>query len=151
MRQLFASIAIVCLALAIAAPQGATAGIGWCKSDPIVLIDGELADIFVSAPLHAPLVVTGPTQIVITLPVGIDGTVVLTDLGFGRGEQVRFVSSHALQVRESGIPVRIAVYVPATDESMPIEVEMAAGVLGLLIPERVSGTANTWTILAVTI
>lgn len=124
------------------------AGIGWCKTDPVVLIDGELADIFVSAPLTAPLVVTGPTQIVVTLPVGIDAAVVLTDLGFGHGERVTFRTSHALRVTSAGIPVRIAVYVPARDGTLPIQVEFAAGVLELLSPATARGTANQWIILS---
>ena len=126
------------------------ASIGWCKSDPVVQIDGQLADIFVSAPLDAPLKVTGPTEIVVTLPVGVDAAVVLTDLGFGHGEHVTFVTSRALRVTAKGIQVRIAVYVPATDSAMPVMVEFAPRVLGLLNPASAMGMANTWVILTTT-
>jgi hypothetical protein len=136
-----AFLALVCFVVP------AQAGIGWCKTDPIVLIDGQIADIFVSAPLDAPLRVTGPTVIVVTLPVGVVGAVVLTDLGFGRGEQVSFNSSHALRVTADGIQVRIAVYVPATTHDMPVRVEFAPRLLGLLDPDSVDGMANAWVIL----
>jgi hypothetical protein len=135
----------VLLAISVTPVQ---AGVGWCKSDPVVQIDGQLADIFVSAPPEAPLVVTGPTQIVVTHPVDVDAALILSDLGFGKGEEVTFVASRSLRVRDHTIPLRIAVYVPAADNGLPVKVEFASGLSGLLSPSSANGTANAWVILA---
>jgi hypothetical protein len=140
-------LAALLLALQV---QGATAGLGWCRSDPVVTIDGRLADIFVSAPLDAPLKVTGPTKIVVTVPVGVEARLVLADLGFGKGEEVSFAQSRALKKTATGIEVQVAVYVPATDGTMPVKVEFAPGLLGLLRPASAQGTANAWVVLNTT-
>ena len=116
----------------------------WCRSDPIVMIDGVLVDIFVSAPPDAPLNVTGPTEVVVTVPRGVDAVLVVTDLGFGRGERVRFEESGALKASEDGIEVRVEVYVPSRDDDMPVLVEFAPRIIGLLAPTSAEGTANYW-------
>ncbi len=65
---------------------------GWCKSDPLILINGVLADITYDAPLDALLKVTGPTQVVVTVPHGVNAKLVLAGPGFGRGERVSFIN-----------------------------------------------------------
>lgn len=132
----------------IAAPS-AFAARAWCKTDPIVLIDGELADILVSSSLLAPLKVTGPTQIVVTVPEGVSTLLVLADLGFGRGQVVTFQQSPELKVTDAGIQVQIAVFVPSRDNKLPVAVEFAPRLLGLLAPERAEGFANRWVYLNV--
>jgi hypothetical protein len=116
----------------------------WCRSDPVVVIDGAAADVFVAAPLEALTEVTGPTQIVVTVPVEVEQTLAIPTEGFGRGEQVTFVASHKVQVTDGQIQVRIAVYVPARDDDLPVQVEFSPRVVGLLSPATAEGTANTW-------
>src|SRR5689334_11274615 len=89
-------------------PQAASAGRAWCRSDPVALIDGQLADIFSSAPLDAPLHVTGPTQIVVTAPQGVNALLASPGVGFGRGENVRFAHSRKLKQTARGIQLKIA-------------------------------------------
>jgi hypothetical protein len=115
----------------------------WCRTDPVVAIGGAVADVFVAGPLAAPLYVTGPTQVVVTVPVGVDAWLVLSDLGFGRGEVVGFAQSAALQVTDDGIEVQVQVYVPA-DRAMPVLVEFAPRLIGILWPDSAEGTANSW-------
>lgn len=135
---------VVAMLLVTAAP--ARAGVGWCKSDPVVLIEGQAADILVSAPADAPLRVTGPTRIVVSLPRGVDASVVVSGLGFGYGEEVSFVEARHLKVTREGIQLRIGVYVPATDD-MPVLLEFAPWLDGLLAPDAAPGTANSWVVL----
>jgi hypothetical protein len=142
------ALALVVLAFVLAAP-GAAAVKGWCKTDPVIMVDGQIADVFVSAPLYAPLKVTGPTQIVVTVPVGVDAWLVASDLGFGRGEVVTFAESSDLQRTATGVEVEVAVYVPATT-AMPVRVEFAARLLGILAPAWAEGTANAWVSLKTT-
>ncbi|MDP9357648.1 MAG: hypothetical protein M3R02_20650 [Chloroflexota bacterium] len=141
-RRFFALVSLVFLfALAV---QGANAGTSWCRSDPVVGIESRPADIFVRALLEAPLLVTGPTHIVISVPPGIDTMLIASDLGFGQGEIVEFSESASLKATAERIDVRIRVYVPATDDSMPVLVEFTPEVVGVLAPASAQGTANTW-------
>ena len=116
----------------------------WCRSDPVIVIDGVLVDIFVSAPPDALLKVTGPTEVVVTLPRGVDVQLVVTDLGFGHGERVYFEESGKLKATDDGIDVRVNVYVPSRDDDMPVLVEFAPRIVGLLAPTSAEGTANQW-------
>ena len=128
----------------VAMVPSASAARAWCRTDPIVLINGTLADVFVSGPLLAPLTVTGSTKLVITVPEGVKGHVILTDLGFLRGYNVVISQSSELEQTSKGVEVRIAVYVPARDSRMPVKVEFAPRLLGLLWTDSAEGTANQW-------
>jgi hypothetical protein len=144
------SILIVAFLLAsgtafFAAPE-AGAYRTWCRSDPIVIIDGVLVDIFVAGPLEAYSLVTGPTEIVVSVPPGVDAWLVVSDIGFGQGELVRFEESKALKVRERGIDVKVEVFVPTT-EDIPVRVEFAPRIVGLLAPTSAEGASNDWVTL----
>jgi len=134
---------LVTLAFVVMAP-GASAARAWCRTDPLVVIDGTIADVFVSGPLLAPLTVTGPTKMIVTVPEGVKTQLILTDLGFLRGYDVKFEQSSELQKTDKGVEVRVEVYVPARDSTMPIKVEFSPRLLGLLNPDGVEGTANQW-------
>ncbi len=136
-------LTLVALAFIVLAP-GASAARAWCRTDPVVVIDGTLADVFVSRPLSAPLEVTGPTKMIITVPEGVKTQIILHDLGFGRGYDFKFKQSSDLHITDAGIEVKIEVYVPARDKKMPIKVEFAPRLLGILWPDSVEGTANQW-------
>lgn len=122
--------------------HGADAGRGWCRSDPLLLIDGILVDIFCTAPLSVLWQATGPTQIDVTVPDGVKATLVLAGIGFGRGERLRFANSKDLERTEDSIEVRVEVLVPAR-ENLPIGVEFAPRILGILNPARAEGFANS--------
>lgn len=142
-RSVNCALAFSILALALAVP-GAGAGPGWCRTDPVVLINGRVADIFVSARFDDLTKVTGPTEIVISTPVGVDAELAIATLGFGHGEKVRFEESESLKVTQGRIEVRIKVRVPARSDAMPIRVEFAPHVVGVLEPTQSEGNANEW-------
>lgn len=145
--RLLVVLVVVTLASIVLAPTTSAARL-WCRTDPIVLIDGKLADVFVSGPLTAPLKVTGPTKMVVSVPEGVRTQMILQDLGFLRGYDFKFQESSELQKTDAGVEMRIEVYVPARD-NMPIRVEFAPRLLGILWPESVYGTANQWITLDV--
>lgn len=146
MRRLVTALVLAAVALAVVtAPT--SAGYGWCRTDPVVLIDGRIVNITVTGPLLAPLKVTGPNQVVVRTPEDVDSYLILADLGFGRGEVVSFERTPRLQKTEQGIEVEVAVYVPARDSSMFVGVEFAPNVVGLLAPSKAEGTANEWVVL----
>jgi len=121
-----------------------SASIGWCRSDPVVKIEDAPADVFVSIPTSEVPEVTGPTQFVITTPVGVKKAVILTTPGFRYGETVTFQESAALKKNSKGIQLRIAVYLPAVDGTTPVLVEFAPRVVGILAPASAMGSTNQW-------
>ncbi len=137
------ALAVMAISMVLSV-TGAAAGVGWCRTDPVFMIDGDVADIFVSAPIDAPLKVTGPTEIVVSTPPGVDAALIASTLGFGQGEVVTFEQSQSLKVRAEGIDLRIRVLVPATGEELPVLVEFAPRVLGVLTPVTAQGTTNDW-------
>ncbi len=142
------ALALVILALALtvhnaAAARPRQAGVHWCRTDPVVVIHGQIADVFVSVPLDALRKVNGPTEIVITTPVEVGASMAAPGVGFGYGEKVMFEESPALEITPDGIEVRIKVQVPARDD-IPVRVEFAPRVVGVLAPDRAEGTANEW-------
>src|SRR5438132_8832920 len=87
----FAPLLLAVMLLIGTGAHGAFAARGWCQSDPVIMVDGQLADVFVSSDLAMLLSATGPIQLVIEIPTGSTGSLVLSDLGFGRGYKVSFV------------------------------------------------------------
>ena len=146
-RRRFISAALFAALAPVVAARRVDAGRAWCRTDPVVSIAGDVADIFTSAPLTAPLLVTGPTEIVVTVPEGVPAAVVLTDLGFGKGEVISFQESSKLRATDRGVEVLIKVRVPATDDTMPVRVEFAPRIIGILWPASAEGTANSWVVL----
>jgi hypothetical protein len=141
------TLVYVALAVLLIAPSGTALGrVGWCRSDPVVKIGDDLADIILAAPADAPLKVTGPNEVVVIIPDTLSGAVVTT-IGFGKGENVTIVKSPDLRVTNDGIEVTIKVLVPANDNNMPVEVDFAPRIVGLLAPDHAKGVANEWIVL----
>lgn len=126
-------------ALALTAAPSTARTIGWCKTDPIVDIGGKRANIFVYGMYGILDIVTGPTDVVINVPVGTDTKLIDTDNGFGYGYNVKFVELESLEETKRGIEIRVDVIVPAT-ETLPIKVEITDGAEKLL--ERSIGETN---------
>jgi hypothetical protein len=121
----------------------AEASRGWCRSDPFIAIEGAVVDIFCTAPLEAPWYVTGPTEIVVSVPVGVSAALVVAGVGFGRGEVVHFEEKSRLKQLADGIELEVGVYVPANRE-LPIGVEFARNLVGILTPTTAEGVTNQW-------
>lgn len=135
------------LLLALSATAPASASVGWCKSDPVVTVNLALADVFTSAQIEDLSKVTGATQIVLVTPVEVFATLATPGLGFGYGEFVTFETSPSLDVTPTNIEVIVKVFVPSTDSSMPIRVNFAPRIVGLLQPISAEGHANSWVVL----
>ena len=142
MKKLSMALLLVLIALTVTALP-TSAGRAWCRTDPLFLIDGHVVDVLVAGPLLASLQVTGPTKIVVTVPEGVKAHHLLSDLGFGRGYAVSIVRSPDLQVTPAGAEIRVDVYVPAR-RSIPIAVDVAKDILGILSPTSAYGNSNQW-------
>jgi hypothetical protein len=146
-RRVLQTAAVLASMAVVGDRRTSLAGRGWCRSDPLVSIDGVLADIFCTGHLTTPLQVTGPTEIVVSVPVGVPTALVLAGIGFGRGELVRFEETNRLKQSDSAVAVEVAVYVPAMDD-LEIGVEFAPHIIGILNSARAEGLANEWITLA---
>lgn len=139
-------LAVFALAMTI---QSAAAGMGWCRTDPLLLVDGQAVDVVVSGPLDAPLEVTGPTKIEVQVPKGVDAELIISDLGFGYGYDITIVETKKLKQKAFYNEVVVRTYVPANDSSMPVLLEVTPHLLDLLSPYSVEGTSNSWLSLEV--
>ena len=122
---------------------------GWCQADPVIMVDGQLADVFVGSSATMLLKATGPIKMVITIPSGSTGFVVLTDLGFLHGYDITFKHSSNLTKTKRHTQVKVSVYAPATTSSLPVTVTFAPRSLNsslkeILFGTNVTGSANQW-------
>jgi hypothetical protein len=155
-RQLFrlASAGVAsAAAVSLLGGREASAGRAWCRTDPVVMIDGQLADVFVSSDLKMLTQATGPVKMRIYVPEGSQGLVVLTDVGFARGYDIDFIETSELTRRKGKTPVVVKVYAPAKDSSLPVSVNYAPRALGsslkdILFGMTADGNANEWITLA---
>jgi hypothetical protein len=151
-RRKFASLIAAGTVGAVTAGAGieaASAGRAWCRFDPIVMIDGQLADVFIGSTLTMLLSATGPINLNISIPQESKGSVVLMDLGFGRGYNINFIKTSNLTKTNRETPVIIDVYAPAKDSSLPVSVTFAPRSLGssltdILFGMSAEGNANEW-------
>ena len=144
-------LAVLVLSLAFGAPQ-ADAARGWCMADPLIMVDGQLADVFVSSDPAMLLKASGPIEMVITIPAGSKGSVILTDLGFLRGYKISFKQSSALQKTATHTQVKVSVYATNKGARLPVKVTFAprtlsSGLKAILFGQSVSGYSNSWVTL----
>jgi hypothetical protein len=118
-------LALSPLALAAAlTARGASASKQWCRVDPVVRIDGEVADIVLSSYEEMEEAATGPARVVVTVPRGIEVEQLSEDEGFGgHGYDVRFERFEDLKDTGGALRLRVAVYAPATDGSVPVRLD----------------------------
>lgn len=74
------------------------ASIFWCKADPTVLIDGNRVDINVYSTSENLEEVTGPTDVLISVPPGVSTELVSRDTDFRRGWEISFEQDEELRV-----------------------------------------------------
>lgn len=154
-RRKFATVAAG-LAGALVAGAGieaVSAGRSWCRFDPVIMVDGQLADIFVGSYVEMLLSATGPVKLNISIPSNSSGSVILMDAGFGHGYTIKFIKTTKLKRTSSKTPIIIDAYAPAKDSSLPFEVTFAprsldSSVSSILFGMTKSGYANRWLRLA---
>ncbi len=147
MRRFGACILIPLLViLTLALP--AQASLSWCKSDPVVRLNGRLVDIQVDIPLEYMSLVNGPTYFEIQTPKSTVRTLIVAGIGYkGYGTTVLFTDGAGV-IKDNQIPTKIQVKVPidksqlADGEVVPTIVTVTADNAG---PVVVKGTSNLTT------
>ena len=129
-RSVAAALVLALTLLAVFSPN-ASAGIHWCRTDPAVSINGQTVNIFVASTEEIYQQATGPTNVVVSVPVGVSAQLLWTDPGFGYGETVTIVESSRLHVTASGVQIMVSAFVPATG-SLPVLVEIVPANAGVV-------------------
>ena len=147
-RLLLSLFALLIIVVGSGAPQ-AQAARGWCMADPLIMVDGQLADVFVASDPAMLLKASGPIQMVITIPTGSKGAVILTDLGFLRGYKISFAYSDKLVRTKTHTQVKVSVYAPNTGSKLPVKVTFAprtlsSGLIAILFGQSATGYSNSW-------
>lgn len=102
------------------------AGFMWCKTDPVITLNGTIVDITTAIPLEYVPLVNGPVTYEIRTPKDTERHLILNDAGFGHGSEVVFLDGSGT-IQDNEIPTRISVHVPvdtsslAPNETVPVE------------------------------
>jgi hypothetical protein len=123
--------------------QNASAGIGWCRTDPLITVDGHSGHVYIESTEQMFSSATGPILIEVRIPVGTSASAVPLDYGFGRGYAITFKEDDRLYSRGSYVEVRVRANVPAIDGSLPVKVTFHS-VDQVQQDSIKSGTANDW-------
>src|SRR5215218_8046138 len=78
----FALIALIALLAWVPVVNPVSAGKGWCRSDPIVSLNGVELQLWVAIPLEEQANVAGPISITFMAPRSTNMELVYTDSGF---------------------------------------------------------------------
>jgi hypothetical protein len=130
------------------AARGASAQRAWCRADPLLRIAGQEAHVYVASYAAMRTAATGKIRLVVTTPAQVEAKLLDVLADFGEGYDVEFERSRTLRAASGRVPVRVAVYAPASDGTLPILVDFVPVGSGPLAPASAAGTANTWITVA---
>lgn len=130
MRRRLSSAILPLMAAAFMA-MPAQAGILWCRTDPIVELNGTRVNIIVAIPNEYQEFVNGPVQVRVKTPDEVTREVIWKDPGFnGKGEEVSFKDGGG-KVRDGHFPTTVRVKVPFDEDAL----EAAEEELGLEVDD----------------
>lgn len=123
--------------------SSASAGLGWCRTDPLITVNGKTGHVYVDSSAEMFTSATGPIKIEVLVPVGAIASAVPLDNGFGFGYTITFVEDARLAARGSFSEVRVNAYAPASNGSLPVRVTFHADDPSLTDSVK-TGSANQW-------
>jgi hypothetical protein len=126
----------------------ASAGIGWCRTDPLITVNGRTGHVYLDSTDAMLTSATGPILLEVRVPVGSTTAAVPLDSGFGYGYIITFKEDAELGIRGYFSEVRVSVFVPADDSSLPVRVTFHADSPSL-DDSRKTSTANAWILTGV--
>jgi hypothetical protein len=129
---------------ALGRAAGVEAGITWCRTDPIVTVNGKTFHVYVLSTEAMFQQRTGPTEIIVKYPQGTTATGQLlpNDNGFGLGYNLNLQSTSGLKKETNRFQIKVAVRVGANDSSLPVRME-AKRPDGTLLAAK-TASANNW-------
>jgi hypothetical protein len=104
----------------------AYAGVSWCRTDPVVRLDGKQVQILVGIPEQYQTLVNGPTEIELRTPKGLPRELLYLDEGFnGMGEDFSFGNLSNDYMDHDSFWIKLEVRVPIqTSDTVPVQVEV---------------------------
>ena len=134
----------VLMLLVLALP--AQAVMRWCKTDPVVTLNGTPVDIQVDVPLEYVALVNGPVRVEVLTPKPVARQLILSGPGFNlHGEQVVFLNRTGTVV-DKRFPTTVRVRVPIdktrlrAGEVVPVQVTVLPS--NAPLPVIVQGTSD---------
>jgi hypothetical protein len=126
-------------------PAPVAASIAWCKADPQLLVGDRETHINLSSYEVMVDLATGPIQLIVEVPTGMEGkTEVLdTDAGFGSGYTLQIVANPELKDSSAGLDILVQALAPASDGSLPVHLEVVPVTSGKA-SKVAKGSANEW-------
>jgi hypothetical protein len=103
-------------------PHSAQAGISWCRTDPLITVNGATGHVYVESIWEMFEYCTGPVKINVDVPKGADASAEPLDNGFGRGYNITFSNGNGLKSRGPFTDVRISARVPCQRQDIPVRV-----------------------------
>lgn len=140
--------ALVAAASVAAWTRPAAASRSWCQVDPVLKIDGQVVDIRLASDAAMLDAATGPIALEIAVPRGSTVDVLATDGGFGFGYRIEIARSDRPTATGQGTAVGAAAYCPASDDRLPVRLELAPRGPGRIAAGVAVGTANAWVAVA---
>ena len=154
------SLALAASGLIAVRPQAASAGIGWCRVDPVVSLytpdgrRGNTASIYMAAAAEDFELNNSSADIVVEHPKDAKTKLIWVDPNgyFGQGSSTNFAIGQGLAFGDGYMDVRVRCFVPASRQDMKIRLEFAPGPIafagGNPLPAPVvaaeTGHANRW-------
>ena len=143
MRMRIVSVVLGLFAVLFSA-TAASAGHVWCARDPVIKVNGQVVDVLVSSYTEMNASASGPVELVITVPSGATVNVLATDTGFGFGYTVTLKTSSALSATATSTQLRVEVYAPSNDGTLPVKIDVKPRSVGLVRATTTQGLANAW-------
>ena len=126
MRRYLMSLSLGLMALMLFV-MPVSAGVGWCRADPIVELNGNRVQIWVAVPEHYAAKVSGPIQVEINAPSIVSRKLIFTDAGFnGHGERVTFTTNGGSLLPDKSFYMTFIIQVPMNGvyTTVPVQVEV---------------------------
>ena len=125
-RRFFSAFLPLLAILLLSVP--AQAGLGWCRSDPILTLDGKQVQVLVYIPGEYEPLVDNPTRVEIKTPQQVSRKLIMTDAGLNnKGYDVSFSDIGDSEARMTSTSYRIWVHVKPpikTSDIVPVMVEV---------------------------
>jgi hypothetical protein len=140
-----AAAATLAGAVALGRVRDGGASIVWCRTDPIITVNGRSFHVYVLSTEAMYRQATGPTEIIVKYPQGTvaSGQLVPGDNGFGRGYNLNLQPTSGLQASGGSFQIKVAVRVGANDSSLPVRMEAVRSSDGRLLAAK-QAYANNW-------
>jgi hypothetical protein len=150
----FAPIAFAALLVLGSVAMPVRAGKGWCRSDPVVSLNGVNLQFWIAIPLDDQSDVIGSIMITFLAPRSSNLTLVSSDPGFnGFGETVQLASNGSRINPDGSFTVRVSVSVPLRgNDDVPLQVEVVPeSGESVVVEGDATGVSLTLTLLGSTI